>query len=90
MSDIKPGDLVVVVRHPCCGKWLGRVREVVGMQTVPVGEYGVCDCATRYSGPFVEAVFERNNPNMLPTEWLKRIPPLDEIEHETLYQELIA
>ncbi len=85
MSDIKVGDLVVVVAwHPCgCGLGqIGRVTERWGF-----GECLGCDkCKREYPPEQHEAVYV--DYRLICLRWLKRIPPLDELEGEKNKEEL--
>ena len=80
MSDkpISVGDLVVVVREPRrCGQFfrLGLPYRVTGF-------FHACrcrNCNERFAEPsaLIDGKYEA-----IPLSWLKRIPPLDEIESE--------
>ena len=78
MSDrpIQVGDLVVVVKWPCCGKFLGHVFQV---RTV-WGNYNTGRCSL--CGSFVGELWSVGDGRFAawPTAWLKRIPPLSELE----------
>jgi hypothetical protein len=90
VRDIKVGDLVMVVRD-CCGKWVGRTfpvgpikfedprncdycrSDLSGMAFVGNGWFSKVDGKTHYA---------------MPRQWVKRIPPLSELENEKNKQEL--
>jgi hypothetical protein len=77
MSEpIKAGDLVQVVRHPCCGAYLGRVF-VVGIKSKETDAY--CS-ACRADLPWGYWVQRGSTKEGYDVTWLKRIPPLDELE----------
>jgi hypothetical protein len=93
MSEpIKAGDLVVVV-HDCCGHWLGKVFTVrnVGRES-DLLECGVCAFKSEnYSDLAFNAHWSRKGQVWCaPTSWLKRIPPLSELEGEKHKEELTA
>jgi hypothetical protein len=79
MSEpIKVGDLVMVVRG--CGCYLGEPYRVKAMD---IGNkiYFRCIRCRKYQGiqPLVEVHGNRRD-GYFPLSWLKRIPPLDELE----------
>lgn len=78
MSELKPGDLAVVVRD-CCGHWVGALVTVG-----PIGDGGenwlFCEkCRVFLGGPA-----SKNQPGgrmrHSPLRWLKKIEPLAETE----------
>jgi hypothetical protein len=81
MSAIKSGDLVMQV-HSCCPKFLGRIFVVseVSVQTFT--------CKRCHPKPRTITVGYTLNIAAAPIEWLKRIPPLDEMERDQLVKEL--
>lgn len=81
---IQVGDLVIFVRA-CCSKgdpYLGHVYRVEGMQGQFPGVH--CDgCNAMHTGTkFARFKLTANSPYTawIPPHWLKRIPPLDELE----------
>ena len=91
MSEpIKVGDLVVVVRWPCCGEHLGRVFRVASMRHSSSIGNGCWQCSTRterYEGTLaLESAFGFRSDVVN----LKRIPPLSELESEKNKEELTA
>lgn len=85
MSDIKVGDLVQVVRgHPCD---LGNVGVVLDIHTWPL--WSCPKCGKYESGPFVGATLHFPFSGA-PLSWLKRIPPLSELEGEKRDEEITA
>ena len=77
MSDIKVGDLVVVVRWPCCGHYLGSVMRVEFFSQM--SEDASCtQCGAKHGAKRCAG----DAKNDFPVEWLKRIPPLEELEGE--------
>ena len=82
MSDkpISVGDLVVVVRD-CCGKYIGRTFIVEQMAT---GEAECVFCRARFHNVTVagdaSVASLRDNGNLGILTWLRRIPPLEELE----------
>jgi threonine dehydrogenase-like Zn-dependent dehydrogenase len=90
MSEpLKVGDLVVVVAHAGCGHvdYRGYVKRV---QSLHHGLVLYCHHCQHEVGrvPFAEFVDEY--PANLPIAWLKRIPPLDELERDQIVEELTA
>ena len=85
MSNIRVGYLVVVVRD-CCGKNIGAIRRVEAF------EYNlVCHCqyCNKHYRQIHRAFFEGDEvPSAMPVAWLKRIPPLEELEGEQSKEEL--
>ena len=85
MSAIRVGDLVVVVRwHPCgCGLGqIGRVTEMFGS-----GNCLGCEiCKRTYTPEVHEACYVEDG--LICLRWLKRIPPLSELEGERTEEEL--
>lgn len=77
MKPIAVGDLVQVVRWSCCGVELGKVFVVASMSSHDDGWF----CRS-CRGPHPSGTFALDGQNrvgaVLP--WLKRIPPLDELE----------
>lgn len=79
MSEkIAVGDLVVVVRQDCCTKYLGRVFRVMTMDKTPLKCYG---CGTMHAISVI-AGSNLTNGNLCwaPASWLRKIPPLSELE----------
>ena len=89
MSEpIKVGDLVVVVHWPCCGFNLGKVATVAAIDHL--NNTRCSGCGSRPLGiPNADMV-----PNGIgslacaPLAWLKRIPPLSELESERTQEDL--
>lgn len=75
MSEpIKVGDLVQVV-YVCCDKtWLNNIFQV------SVIDIGKCSCVTCGKQTLREACASGMSIFVIPTSWLKRIPPLSELE----------
>ena len=104
-KPISVGDLVVVVRgHSCVVELLGGVPYKVDGIHRQVGGGWICNrCGTRDIAP--EALYGASGhyvPNgtkllkvgipvgAIPTQWLKRIPPLGELEGEKRDEEITA
>jgi hypothetical protein len=79
-KPISVGDLVVIVRE-CCGvdSELGSVFRVSAILTLTA--YHADGCGYFYNGPCAEAD-DGEQPHGIPLHWLKRIPPLSELEGE--------
>lgn len=76
MSEpIKVGDLVVVVRQCCDGlELLGLIRTATKVQT------NRTRCSTCGQANDGIHVYGHASSNGVPISWVKRIPPLDELE----------
>lgn len=73
------GDLVVVTRWPSCGCCLGNVGTVIGFKTTDDGFCNNCNTgASLDHGGNCARVKDSKGVAVVPLEWLKRIPPLDE------------
>lgn len=77
MSEIKVGDLVVVVGSGCehTHKFIGLVRRAIALGESPVH---CALCSWRLVEPIRHTLIAENI--RLPTTWLKKIDPLDEPE----------
>lgn len=86
MSDrhIQPGDLVYVYRD-CCGHYVG-IHFVVAKIDSDFGQCGYCleykAAKMAYPEPSTEPKNLLLMLNFLPVEWLKRVPPLTDLEGE--------
>ena len=79
MSDkpIAVGDLVMVVRWPCCGSALGRVGVVRGFDRVAI-DGGCVKCTGRkdaHFGATPAAAVQVGKNTLWPVAWLKRLDP---------------
>ena len=88
---IGPGDLVVVVRD-CCGHWLGQTFTVERVHIVFWPNTGDCPhCGFVKHGTFYavdsadKSACNDGKMAFAPRDWVKKIPPLAELEdiHET-------
>ena len=81
MSQIKVGDLAVILRGCCRHKFAGAIGTVEAIKQIPSGiNNGGCGHAFKsYVGAHVAGTPDYLWP---PLEWLKRIPPLEELEGE--------
>jgi hypothetical protein len=82
MSEIKKGDLVMVVRWPCCGIFVGRVFTVIAMH---YHANLTCDnCGSRTENETVaESNLADGNCVHAHVSWLKKIePPTDQMRRE--------
>lgn len=86
MSDIKVGDLVIVVKSPCShgDKDVGRIFTVSLLQH----DHMHCRYCGWESPPqwCVEDPLVRGSGFLV--SWLKRIPPLEELERTQIVEEL--
>lgn len=90
MADrpIQVGDLVYVARPCCSAKQSPSIFTVGGLRTVPSYRIGYCkDCGTKFYGGVVVARVDKSHAAR-PVSWLKRIPPIEDLEGLTT-QELI-
>lgn len=87
MSEpIKAGDLVAVVRD-CCGKYLGEHFHAAPLPSGYTGDAYCEACKATVSGPYWGLQGYKGG---RPASWLKRIPPLDELEGEKHDEEITA
>ena len=81
-DKIKVGDLVYVRRWECCGKVTGifSVREITTPRAS--GKAGVmCGCCfVNFSIDIVLAKTDSHSCAIAPLSWLRKIPPLAELE----------
>lgn len=89
-KPISVGDLVTVVRWPCCNGDLGYTFRVAAVETL--GAQGWCshcgDQSGCHQGMPLKAV--DHNGCIYPMPWLKRIPPLDELDDVKHDEEITA
>ena len=87
-KPIRVGDLVAIVRWPCCGSRLGHVDTVVSIE--PEGLLGgICvDCHTMFTGYGTYVGLTKGRGAQL--SWLRRIPPIEELESEKRGEEITA
>lgn len=92
MSDIKVGDLVVVVRACCDGQ--ARHQGIQGVPWRVTSFKGPAMSGCQWCGAkFYNVVWAMGAPNRCPyvwVRWLKRIPPLSDLERVTEKEELPA
>lgn len=88
MSEpIKRGDLVMVIRD-CCGRYLGDTFTVAESRVGFGNVY--CDFCRTYH-PYGTLFFRRNGTRRgYPVDWLKRIPPLFELDDVKQDEEIHA
>jgi hypothetical protein len=83
VKAIQVGDLVQVIRACCSSPYLGEVRTVTRLY---IG-HGRCRCGTKHVG--ANAAMLDGIPECgFRIEWLKRFPPLDELERDQIVDEL--
>lgn len=81
-KQIKVGDMAVVVKWPCCGKYAGCISTVKSIWSPPIGCTIFCTACKTYHTP--EDVLIMDSVSAL-TSWAKKIPPLsDEDKNEFL------
>ena len=89
MSEpIKVGDLVVVVRTCCAARYAESGGIVTRVREIVQSEYYCWDCAEK--GTLRALLDISGKYNAAPLFWLKRIPPLDELEGEKRDEEITA
>lgn len=81
-NEISVGDLVCVVRWPCCGLNIGKVGIVAGIDTTFSTFCVGCGAGIDNSFPMPNADFNIHGPKgslaCVPLAWLRRIDPLSE------------
>ena len=85
MREIKTGDMVVIV-YQCCSvdSELGHVFRVTKVLETGTG----CSyCGDTFEGLCAEAA-DGSGPHAVPLHWLKRIPPLEELEGQNQKEDL--
>lgn len=83
MSMIERGDLVMVVRgHSCTLAELGgAVFTVAGFEEPHNGGWRCVICGKHSAGPNeIGALFEGYPPKAIPISWLRKIPPIEDLE----------
>jgi hypothetical protein len=92
MSTIKQGDLVCVVRHPCCGAYVGLIYRVEEIQPNDGKLVSCALCGGRHPDEPL-ALREGAIEGKLcraPLSWLKKIPPLSEPSHTERREEIAS
>jgi hypothetical protein len=91
MSEpIKVGDLVVVMRDHLCAPRVGHVYRVLNL----CSDRFLCpDCGDRspegiHADLDAKSYWELDLPVTLPLNWLKRIPPLEELEGQPTQEDM--
>lgn len=87
-KPISVGDLVQVVKWPCCGYKLGRIFRVTSIEPSPSGKCRCIKCGTRHDT--ANDVEEGGRWGWTPLAWVKRIDPLPESETEKHDEEIKA
>jgi hypothetical protein len=83
-KPISVGDLVMVVQWPCCGAALGDIFVVANFFTSP-GFHSCNKCWREIPKDFAVGPGSPGTRCGAPPAWLKRIPPieeLDDVKHE--------
>lgn len=92
MSDrpIQVGDLVQIVRWPCCGEFLGVVfvvGEIFRHKSHP--QCTACKQTIHEATLCLEGNSAPNKDKLCaPKPWLKRIPPLEELEGQKSQEDM--
>ena len=90
-KPIGVGDLVMVVRQPCCCVDIGKVFRVANVFTHKPGvRCSECRTTVRESTVVENEVITAGGLNFAPLSWLKRIDPLPESEDVPSAEELEA
>lgn len=80
MSErIAVGDLVQIVRWPCCGRYLGEIHGVRGFGQLSA-TYACNGCCAKRAVVPAALIGDAKSSGLVPLAWLKRIPPLSELE----------
>lgn len=84
---IAVGDLVQIIKWPCCGRYLGEVHTVFAFGNVDsTFRCNVCN-AKRETAPSA-LIGDHKSKGMVVLAWLKRIPPMGELEGERTEESL--
>lgn len=90
MSDnaIRVGDLVCVVRFPCCGACLGVVMTVTRFLSTE-SDYQCSKCKHWHGLAYLPTAIDdtKIGNRHFPLSWLRRIPPLWELDEAERKQE---
>lgn len=80
MSEpINVGDMVIIVRWPCCGAGLGKIYSVVDLSP-SAGPLFVCGSCKKQMDTGQERDAQLTTKGWIHLSWLRRIPPLSELE----------
>lgn len=85
MSQIDQGDLVQVIRWPCCGGALGAIFLV---EIVRMADGCQCNYCGRFHFDVGRLAIAWGPSKAAPVKWLKRYPPLAELERTETNQEI--
>lgn len=81
MSDIRAGDLVMIVRDCCGGEFLGAIKRVREIDSFA----WECElCKHEDDGPLVLLDDTRADKCLWPMEWVKKIEPTKESARELM------
>ena len=90
-KPISVGDLVVAVRDGGCGGHLGEFYTVLEIGNSSVADFSCQRCGGIHLFPGTPALVDRGaGAGYLPLSWLKRIPPLEELDKLKREQEITA
>jgi hypothetical protein len=82
VSEIKVGDLVAVIRYPCCGAYLGVIMQVTRL-THTFEDYQCEKCRHWHGLNHIDSAIDdnkvRGTGRHFPLAWLRKIPPLAEL-----------
>ena len=82
---IQVGDLVWVL-HGCCSD--NKIGHILTVIEIYLGSAHCYDCDKDFTGP-IGILGKRGYARWgRPLSWLKRIPPLDELEHDEIVDEV--
>jgi hypothetical protein len=87
MNTIREGDLFVIVRWPCCCRYIGHVNKVVSIEPPNDCEYHCGACGAKHD-PLVS--IHGDGFGYVPVAWVKKIPPLSEPSHTERREEIEA
>lgn len=81
MSEIKAGDLVMVVRWPCCGSGLGLIRQALEIEvTTSVLVCSDCRSPHRINDAVRTDASNHAQAVWASRAWLRKMPPLSEAD----------
>lgn len=88
-KPISVGDLVQVVRWPCCGISVGYIYVVDRFAPVSSSRCSSCKAEVP-SGSYAESAIDPSDGKRwsTPIPWVKRIPPLSELEGEKTQEDI--
>ena len=75
MHEIQEGDIVVIVRWPCCGQWLGMVMTVQQFN-LDLPDNEICECGGCGATHPWMFTFYNEMKGIVPLSWVRKLKPL--------------